>query len=411
MNAWVCGPRKTGLKGLMTESLPAHDFISELQLIKDRGGYRYLNQIESPQGPVISCGGRELINFCSNDYLGLANDERLVAALCRAAEKYGVGSGASPLVCGRSEAHDALEKQIAEYTGRDRALVFSSGYLANLAVVATLAPGRNGRVYEDRLNHASLIDGAILSRSRLARYKHRDTDALAAMLRNSRGRTMVISDAVFSMDGDIAPLAELAEICARYQALLAVDDAHGFGVNGDKGKGSLSLFGLEQGDVPVLILTFGKAVGVSGAGVVGPEEIIEMLIQKARPYIYSTAMPPALAAAVTESLRIIHGADTRRLHLRGLIGRFRRGIEKLSLPVMDSETPIQPLIIGDNDRAMAMSRKLYERGFLVTAIRPPTVPPNSARLRITLTAAHSEEQIDRLLEALADTVNAVQQDV
>lgn len=378
------------------------NFNSELQAIKDQGLYRSLRAIRGPQGPVVQIGNQELLNFCSNDYLGMANDERLVAAMHRAVEQYGVGSGASPLVCGRSEAHQALERQLAEDTGRDRALIFSSGYAANLALVAALSPGRNSCVIEDRLNHASLLDGAILGRSKLVRYKHRDLDSLARQLARTTAKKLVLTDAVFSMDGDLAPLTEIAGLCSKFQALLAVDDAHGFGVLGEHGMGSVRNHGLTQDDVPVLVLTFGKAVGVAGACIAGRADVIEMLIQKARPYIYSTAMPPALAVTVRASLDILKAADGSRDHLQDLINTFRQGAQERALPLQDSDTPIQPLIVGSSEEAMRISAELLRNGILVAAIRPPTVPRNSSRLRITLTAAHTKTQVQRLLEALVN---------
>jgi len=384
------------------------EFQSALQSIKNDGRYRYLRELESPQGAVIKVGNRLLLNFCSNDYLGLANDMRLKAAMHQAIDRYGIGSGASPLICGRSVVHRHLEQQLAAYTGRERALVFPSGYMANLAVLTTLGPGRKGHIFEDRLNHASLIDGALLSRNQLTRYRHRDIRSLRQELNKHRGRKMVITDAVFSMDGDIAPLKEIVGVCEEQRALMAVDDAHGFGILGKNGQGTLSLFGLDQSQVPVLVLTFGKAVGVAGACVAGPAEIIEMLIQKARPYIYSTAIPPVLAATISASLEILKQDDAGRKHLKNLIHLFRRKAEELSLPVVDSETPIQPLIIGSNDDAVSVSNMLLQRGVLVAAIRPPTVPVNSARLRITLTAAHSESQVQTLLDALSQCLNKAQ---
>lgn len=380
-----------------------NNFESDLRSIKTRGLFRSLQEVQGPQGPLVRIGGRELVNFCSNDYLGLANDRRLITTMQQAVERYGVGSGASPLVCGHSEAHYLLEQRVAEVTGRERALVFSSGYLANLAVVTALGPGRNGIVIEDRLSHASLIDGAILSRAKLARFRHRDCASLEQRLSADTAPKLVLTDSVFSMDGDIAPLPAIAAGCKKQHALLAVDDAHGFGVLGDHGMGALSLFGLQQADVPILILTFGKAIGVAGACVAGPAHIIEMLVQRARPYIYSTAMPSALAATVTASIDIIKAADDRRAHLANLIDIFRRGVAQLSLPVRASETPIQPLIVGSNAEALCISDELSMRGFLVAAIRPPTVPANSSRLRITLTAAHSEAQVRQLLDALQVT--------
>ena len=385
----------------------AYDFETDLRSIKEEGRFRYLRETGGPQGAVVRIGNENFLNFCSNDYLGLANDPRLVAAMHRAIDKYGIGSGASPLVCGHSEAHLNLEQQLALFTGRDRALVFSSGYLANLAVLSALGPGRVGHIYEDRLNHASLLDGALLARARLRRYKHCDIKSLSAEMSRHNSKKFVLSDAVFSMDGDIAPLRDLVAVCSKNNALLAVDDAHGFGVLGENGRGTLSKFNLGQSDVPVLIVTFGKALGAAGACVAGPAEVIETLVQKARPYIYSTAMPPALAATVAEGLKVVLSSDSKRVHLNNLINIFRHGVKDLSLPVLNSVTPIQPLIIGSNEQAVKVSERLLQQGVLVTAIRPPTVPANSSRLRITLTAAHSEDQVHRLLETLQVSLHQV----
>lgn len=372
----------------------------DLESLKTKGLFRHLNEINSAQGPVINIRGRELINFSSNDYLGMANDERLKKKMHEAVDKYGVGSGASQLICGRSEAHLYLEQQLADFLGRDRALVFSTGYMANLSVVTALGPGRKGHIYEDRLNHASLIDGAILSRAKLVRYKHKDVDSLACALGKSKTMKMVLTDSVFSMDGDIAPLDRIANTCEEHGALLAVDDAHGFGVLGKNAMGTLSTFGLEQADVPVLVLTFGKALGVFGACVAGPSEIIETLVQKARPYIYTTALPPALAETVSMSLKIIRDDDIKRARLKELIYLFQDQANASSLPVKKSETPIQPFIVGDSKKALELSQRLLERGILIKAIRPPAVPANSARLRITLTASHTKEQVLQLLDVL-----------
>lgn len=388
----------------MSSLTAAVDFNSELQAIRDQGLYRNLREIGGPQGPVIKMDGRELLNFCSNDYLGMANDKRLIAAMHGAVEKYGVGSGASPLVCGHSEAHQQLEQQLAADTGRDRALVFSSGYAANLAVVSALGPGRGGSVIEDRLNHASLIDGAILGRAKLVRFRHADPASLKQKLNADTSKKLVLTDAVFSMDGDIAPLPVISGLCRDCQALLAVDDAHGYGVLGDQGRGTLSMYGLDQDDIPVLILTFGKAVGLSGACVAGRADLIDMLVQKARPYIYSTALPPAQAATIAASLEIIRTEDEKRARLHHLIRIFRNGVMELGLPVQDSETPIQPLIVGPGEEAVRISTELLRSGILVAAIRPPTVPAGSSRLRITLTAVHTETQVNRLLDALSNSL-------
>lgn len=380
-------------------------FAAELQNIQAQGRFRSLREINSPQGPTVRVGNRALLNFCSNDYLGMANDKRLIKAMRQAAEEYGAGSGASPLICGRSIAHHDLEQQVARFTGRDRALVFATGYMANLAVATALGPGRAGTVFADRLNHASLYDGAVLSRARLVRYRHSDASALASALAGrKRPWNLVLTDAVFSMDGDIAPLPEIAASCKQHQALLAVDDAHGFGVLGKNGRGTLSLCDLGQEEAPILIVTFGKALGVAGACVTGKAEAIEMLVQKARPYIYSTAMPAALAATASASLKIVQDEESRRERLRHLINFFRSGARQRGLPVRDSTTPIQPLIIGNDMEAVRVSEELLHRDVLVAAIRPPTVPVNSSRLRITLTAAHTEAQVLRLLESLTEVL-------
>ena len=382
------------------------DFLPDLQAIKSQGLFRGLIEVQGPQGPTITVNDRTLLNFCSNDYLGMANDKRLVAAMHKAVDRYGVGSGASPLICGRSEAHQSLERKVAELTGRDRALLFSSGYAANLAVVTALGGGRGGVVIGDRLNHASLVDGAVLSRARIGRFRHGDAGSLTRRLREAGTKKLVLTDSVFSMDGDIAPLPEISKLCKKYNALLVVDDAHGYGVLGDKGGGTLPLHGLGQDDVPVLILTFGKAVGVAGACVAGRSDIIEMLIQKARPYIYSTAPPPALAMTISTSLEIIRAADASRAHLFNLIELFKRRACERCLTIKDSNTPIQPLIAGTGAEAVRISADLLRHGILVTAIRPPTVPVNGSRLRITLTAAHNENQVNKLLEALSQAVKS-----
>lgn len=341
-----------------------------------------------------------MLAFCSNDYLGLANHPDVVAALKRGADVYGTGSGAAHLVTGHSAAHHALEEELAEFTQRPRALLFSTGYMANLGVISSLA-GRADQVFEDRLNHASLLDGALLSRARLRRYPHADAPRLARMLEGESAR-LVATDGVFSMDGDLAPLPELARTADGAGAWLLVDDAHGLGVLGDEGRGSLDHFDLGPEQVPVLVGTLGKAFGTSGAFVAGSEELIETLIQRARSYIYTTAPPPAVAEATRESLRIARRESWRRERLQALIARFRAGAEQLGLPLMDSPTPIQPLVAGSAEQALRWSRGLEERGILVSAIRPPTVPEGSARLRVTFSAAHEEADVDRLLQALGN---------
>ncbi|MCR9106995.1 MAG: 8-amino-7-oxononanoate synthase [Gammaproteobacteria bacterium] len=368
---------------------------------RQAGLYRSRSTLESPQGAQVRVAGQTYLNFCSNDYLGLAAHPRVVARLQQAAQRYGVGSGASHLVCGHSAPHHELEEALAEFTGRDRALLYSSGYMANVGVLTTLLR-RGDSVFEDRLNHASLLDGGLASGAKFARFTHNSAADLARRLARGTGLRLVAVDGVFSMDGDEAPLAELAATCAAHEACLMVDDAHGFGVLGERGAGSLEQAGLAADQAPVLMATLGKALGTAGAFVAGSDVLVEALIQASRNYIYTTALPPAVAAATLESLRLLQEESWRRDHLHTLIKRFREGARQLELPVMESRSAIQPLLVNDADKAMELSRALAGRGLLISAIRPPTVPANTSRLRITLTAAHSEQQIDTLLDHLAD---------
>ena len=348
--------------------------------------------------------GREVLVFCSNDYLGLAGDARIGAALVQAARTWGLGSGASHLVSGHSREHHALEEELAEFLGRPRALLFSTGYMANLAVgSALLQPG--DRVIEDRLNHASLLDAGRLSGTRFARYAHGDVPALERELSAPHeGATLVASDGVFSMDGDLAPLSALAEACRRRDAWLFVDDAHGFGVLGAHGRGSVELEGLSAEDVPVLMCTLGKAVGASGAVVAGAPDLVEVLIQRARTYMFTTALPPAVAAATRVAVRLCREEGWRRERLRDLVARFRREAGTLGLRLLDSHTPIQPILIGEERAAVAASEALLDAGLWIAAIRPPAVPKGSSRLRITLSAAHCDADLDRLMEELSRLV-------
>jgi len=378
------------------------DLAAELAAREAAGLYRSRRIIDSPQGPLLHSDGRELLSFCSNDYLGLANHPELIAALKRGADEYGVGSGAAHLVNGHSHAHHALEEELAAFTGRPRALLFSTGYMANLGVAGALL-GRGDSAFEDRLNHASLLDAGLLSGARLVRYTHGDPEALEKKLQTSKSEEkLVLTDGVFSMDGDIAPLPALAEAAMPNGAWIMVDDAHGIGVLGHSGGGSLQHFGLDLDEVPILMGTLGKAIGTFGAFVAGSEALIETLINKARPYIYTTAMPPAVAEATRASLRLVQSGGWRREKLHTLITRFRAGATQLGLQLMESITPIQPLLVGDAHEALRLSEALLERGILISAIRPPTVPEGTARLRITFSAAHSEEQVDRLLGALEE---------
>jgi 8-amino-7-oxononanoate synthase len=362
---------------------------------------RRLRTITRAEGPFVESHGQRLLAFCTNDYLGLAQDSRLIAAWKQAADQSGVGSGSAHLICGHRREHAELEEALAEWTGRDRALLFSTGYMANLGVMQALLQ-RGELCVQDKLNHACLLDGAQLAGAALKRYPHADVDAAARQLHSdTQACALLATDGVFSMDGDIAPLRELAALCTREGAMLMVDDAHGLGVLGDDGAGSVVEAGLSQCDVPVLMATLGKALGCGGAFVAGSAALVDGLIQFARTYIYTTAMPPALAAATRCAVTLARTESWRREKLNALIQRFRQGAEQLGLPLMPSRTAIQPLLLGDAQRALEASRALEAKGLLVVAIRPPTVPQGQARLRITLSAAHEEAHVDRLLEALA----------
>lgn len=377
------------------------DLKSELARKREAGLYRKRRVNASAQGVHGVIDGKQVLSFCSNDYLGLANHPQVKQAFIDAVEKYGVGSGSAHLINGHSQLHHGCEQRLAEFTGRDRALLFSNGYMANLAIASTLL-GRKDSVYQDRLNHASLIDGAKLSAARLIRYRHNDIDHLKTLLGkvDSDHRSLLMTDGVFSMDGDCADLVKIAALCGEHDIGCMVDDAHGFGVLGDNGGGLLQSLNLDQHQVPVLMATLGKAIGTAGAFVAGSHELIETLIQQARPYIYTTASPPAISAATLCSLDLVEKESWRRSKLDESIEYLRRGLSQLDFELMDSSTPIQPVMTGDNHRALELSNGLLEQGILVSAIRPPSVPQGSARLRITLSAAHEKTDIDRLLGAL-----------
>ncbi|KPP99820.1 8-amino-7-oxononanoate synthase [Marinobacter sp. HL-58] len=377
------------------------DFAAELEDRKQSGLYRTRRLISGPQQPELVSDGVPLLCFCSNDYLGLASHPDIIRAATDAMPYTGLGGAASHLICGHHQGHHQLEVRLAEFTRRSSALFFSTGYMANMGVISALA-GRGDTIFSDRLNHASIIDGCILSRARVRRYPHGDMDTLADMLATTGGHKLVVTDGVFSMDGDIAPLKELAALCRAHDALLVVDDAHGVGVVGPQGRGTVAESGLSEEDVPVLIGTLGKAVGTSGAFVAGPALLMDYLVQKARTYIYTTAMPPALALATCTSLDLIERQDCRRSHLQSLIRDFRRQASLLGYELMPSRTPIQPIMIGDNWTALALSHALEQKGLMVTAIRPPTVPEGESRLRVTFSAAHSKADLETLLTALAD---------
>ena len=375
------------------------DLRSRLDALKVAHLYRRRRVQDAPQQPRAIIDGRPLLSFCSNDYLGLANHPEIVAAFQRGVERWGVGSGAAHLVNGHSAAHHALEEALAEFTGRPRTLLFSTGYMANLGIIAALT-GRGETVFEDRLNNASLLDGAQLSRATLRRYPHADAAALDRRLGSDAAR-MIATDGVFSMDGDLAPLPALTRTARQAGAWLLVDDAHGLGVLGRGGRGSLDHFGLAADEATILMGTLGKSFGTFGAFVAGSEDLIETLIQRARSYIFTTATPPALAEATRVSLRLAEREDWRRERLQVLIARFRQGANQLGLTLADSTTPIQPLLAGSAERAIAWSQALEAAGLLVGAIRPPTVPEGTARLRITFSAAHTEADVDQLLAGLA----------
>ncbi|MES1942722.1 8-amino-7-oxononanoate synthase [Salinisphaera sp. PC39] len=374
-----------------------------LARVRARDLYRRRRRIEGAHGVRVRVDGRDCVNFCSNDYLGLAAHPALAGAMRRAAGELGVGSGASQLVTGHNREHAALEEELADYVGREAALLFATGYAANMGTIAALME-RGDTIVSDALNHASLIDGTRLSGADKAIYAHADAADAATRLDAAGGNRLLLTDAVFSMDGDRAPLAALADAADERGAWLMVDDAHGFGVLGPDGAGTVPAAGLGSDRVPVLVGTLGKSLGAAGAFVAGDAELIDYLVQAARTLIFSTAPPPAVAAAAREGLRLARTDAARREHLFALLARFRRGARELGLPIAESDTPIQPLILGAEQAALAASDALLARGYLVAAIRPPTVPAGTARLRITLTAGHCEADVDGLLDALADAV-------
>ncbi|WP_109126244.1 8-amino-7-oxononanoate synthase [Dyella sp. C11] len=382
-----------------------HRLALHTQQREQAGLRRRLHTITHADGMWVERDGRRLLSFCSNDYLGLAQHPTLIDALKHAADD-GVGSGSAHLISGHRTAHAALEEALAAWTGRERALLFSTGYMANLGVMQALLQ-RDDVCVQDKLNHACLIDGAQLAGAELKRYPHADVDAAARQLAmRPDAAALLATDGVFSMDGDIAPLQELAALCRRESATFMVDDAHGLGVLGERGEGSVLDAGLSQDDVPVLMATLGKALGCSGAFVAGSAALIDGLVQSARTYIYTTAMPPALAAATLAAVRLAQAEGWRRDRLHALIARFRTGAAQRGLPLMPSPTAIQPLLLGDATTALEVSEALEREGFLVTAIRPPTVPQGKARLRITLSAAHEKGDVDRLLDALSRAIPA-----
>ena len=372
----------------------------ELETLEREGLKRRRRTLDAACGPRARVNGRELISFCSNDYLGLANDPALIEAACAGAQHWGVGSGASHLVSGHISPHEALEQKLAAFTGFSRALLFSTGYMANLGIVPALV-GRGDDVFADKLNHASLIDAVQLSRANSLRYPHVDLDALERQLAASTARRkLILTDAVFSMDGDLAPLPALLALAERFDAWLVIDDAHGFGVLGAQGRGCLSHCGIPAAERIIYLGTLGKAAGGSGAFVAGSKTVIEWLLQRSRTYIFTTGSSPLMACALLASLDRIENGDTRRAHLLELAGQLREGLAETRWQLMPSPTAIQPVIIGDNHEALHVANALYERGLWVPAIRPPTVPKGTARLRVSLSASHTAEQVAQLVDTL-----------
>ncbi|HEU0187944.1 MAG TPA: 8-amino-7-oxononanoate synthase [Gallionellaceae bacterium] len=414
--------------------MPFSQLHKELDERAAQGLLRRRRTLETPQGVRIRVDGADYLSFCSNDYLGLAKHPALSAALQQGAQQWGAGAGAAHLVSGHFAPHHELERQLAAFLGKPAALLFSTGYMANLGVVQALA-GKDDTVFADKLNHSSLNDAMLLSRAAVKRYRHNDMAQLAQLLEQTpHGRKLVITDAVFSMDGDLAPLPELLDLCEQHDAWLLVDDAHGFGVLGAQGRGSLAHFGMQEHDHPppcrgregvedydsqglhphpslppargkggariIYMGTLGKGAGVSGAFVAAEQVVIDTLVNHARSYVYTTASPPALAVALLASLQLIEQGDALRMHLQQLIAQLKQGLADLPWALMPSDTAIQPLLVGDNERALQLSNALRERGIWVAAIRPPTVPQGTARLRITLSAAHTAADVEQLSEAL-----------
>ncbi len=389
----------------VTESWGIRAWLADLE---EQGMYRRRRVVESPQSREIVVDGRRLLNFCSNDYLGLAGDPRVAEAFAAGARRWGTGSGASHLICGHTAAHHELEDALADFTGRPRALLFSTGYSANMGAINGLLT-EGDAVFEDRLNHASLLDGGWISRANFHWFEHRDLEDLDRQLGENADarRKLVVSDGIFSMDGDACRLPETVAVARRHGAALMIDDAHGIGVQGREGRGLVDPDRFDVEAVPVLIGTLGKAIGTFGAFVAGSEDLVELLIQKARSYVFTTALPSAVAVASLASLEIVRREEWRREKLADLVARFRAGADSLGLELLPSSSPIQPVIVGDPGRAVAFSQALEDRGCLISAIRPPTVAEGTSRLRITLTAGHDEADIDRLIEALGSARGTV----
>jgi 8-amino-7-oxononanoate synthase len=387
------------LVALHKETSLLEDLQAELDQRKVDGLLRQRRLLDSPQAEYIVANDKQYLSFCSNDYLGLANHPALIATMQTAAGDSGVGSGASNLITGHHRYHDELEKKLAKFVDMPAALVFSTGYMANIGAVSSLV-GRSDAVFCDKLNHACLNDGALLSRAEFHRFPHNDVSALEKLLKASNAKHKLIAvDAVFSMDGDIAPIPDYLQLCEKYDAYLYVDDAHGFGVLGEHGKGSLSHFGIKSPRV-IMMATLGKAAGVAGAFVAAQQVVIDYLIQNARSYVYSTPAPPALSATLIQSVNLIEKGDDLRAHLQHLIKTLKQNLHLNKWQLMSSETAVQPLVVGSNHTAVSLSEHLQKQGILVPAIRPPTVPVNTSRLRISLSAAHTENDVLKLAQAI-----------
>jgi len=389
---------------------PALDWIAgELAALEARGLLRTLESLESPQGPLVTVGGRTLVNLCSNDYLALASDPRTRAAAARAAEREGAGSGASRLLAGDLPVHRELERRLAELCGTEAAVLFNSGYHANCGVPAALV-GREDAIFSDVLNHASIVDGARLSRAELVRYRHADAADLEERLALSTARRkLVVTDSVFSMDGDAAQLAAIVEACERHGAMLHLDEAHATGVLGPRGGGLAEALGLSS-RVDVHMGTLGKALGAFGAFVAGERRLVDWLVNRARPFVFTTALPPAACGAALAALDVVRDEPGRRERLAALAGRMKAGLARLGFDVSRVVAPIFPVVLGSEARAVAASRGLRERGFLVRAIRQPTVPAGTSRLRVTVTAGHAEAQVDAFLGALGEVLAGLPRD-
>lgn len=385
-------------------------FMKELDALRAQGLYRRMVRVDGAQGPRINFDGRDVLILCSNNYLGLADHPVLKEAAVRATERYGAGSGASRLVSGNMVLHEELESRLAAFKGTEAALVFNSGYAANTGVIPALA-GRGDLVFSDRLNHASIVDGCLLSRARMVRYPHREMDALRRLLEENRGsrtRKIIITDGVFSMDGDIAPLSELVSLKQEYGALLMVDDAHGTGVLGQGGRGTAEFYGLEA-EIDIHMGTLGKALGGFGAYVAASREIVDYLVNKARSFIFSTSLPPSVLAAALAALDIVESNEglSLRKKLLNNADAVRNSLQAAGFNTMDSESQIIPLLVGGAGETMEFSRRLLEKGIFVQGIRPPTVPRDGSRLRLTVMATHQEQDLVRAVEDITATGNGL----